>query len=56
MMVIFYDGVIFILEAKAEGQKFENQIFDYMELESHKSIIGFQYNKTNLNVYLKIAD
>ncbi|WP_435128390.1 HsdM family class I SAM-dependent methyltransferase [Mycoplasma sp. 6243] len=49
----FYDGVIFILDAKAEGIKFEKQIYDYMKFEKHKNTIGFQYNGINLNVFIK---
>lgn len=49
----FYDGVIFILDAKKENAKFQNQLFDYMELEKHQDIIGFQYNGKDLNVYVR---
>ncbi|WP_404913682.1 N-6 DNA methylase [Mesomycoplasma hyopneumoniae] len=49
----FYDGVIFILDAKEENAKFQNQLFDYMELEKHQDIIGFQYNGKDLNVYVR---
>ncbi|MGZ9413229.1 HsdM family class I SAM-dependent methyltransferase [Mycoplasma sp. Z386] len=49
----FYDGVIFILDAKAENKPFKGQLKDYMTLDKHKNIIGFEFNGTELNVYLK---
>lgn len=49
----FFDGVIFILDAKAEGKQFAGQINDYLYLEKHQNTIGFEYNGITLNVYIK---
>ncbi len=47
MAIIFYDGITFILDAKAPNEKFTGQLKDYMELESNENFIGFEYNKLN---------
>lgn len=49
----FFDGVIFVLDAKAEGKPFVGQINDYLILEKHQNVIGFEYNGNLLNVYIK---
>lgn len=36
----YYEGITFILDAKAEGKKFSGQLEDYMELEANESFIG----------------
>lgn len=40
----YADGVTFILDAKAEGKPFQNQLRDYMKLEKNPNYIGFKYN------------
>ena len=39
----YFDGVTFILDAKAENESFDNQLVDYMKLEQNKNFIGFMY-------------
>lgn len=48
----FYDGITFILDAKAPNEKFTGQLKDYMELESNENFIGFEYNKTEFRCYV----
>ncbi|AHH45269.1 HsdM family class I SAM-dependent methyltransferase [Mesomycoplasma bovoculi] len=49
----YYEGITFILDAKAEGKKFTGQLKDYMTNEPNPNFIGFEYNKSELRVYLK---
>ncbi|VEU77798.1 HsdM family class I SAM-dependent methyltransferase [Mycoplasmopsis columbinasalis] len=48
----YYDGITFILDAKAENAPFTGQLFDYMQLEQNENFIGFMYNGATLKVYV----
>lgn len=48
----YYEGITFILDAKAEGKPFLNQLEDYMKLETNKNFIGFKYNGINFECYI----
>ncbi len=48
----FYEGVTFILDAKATGKKFTNQLEDYMKLEKNKNFVGFKYNGKVFECYI----
>ncbi|ATP59517.1 HsdM family class I SAM-dependent methyltransferase [Mesomycoplasma dispar] len=50
--IYYYDGIVFILDAKAQGKKFSGQIKHYMELESNKHFVGFEYNYDSVRVYI----
>ena len=38
------DGVVFILDAKAENKKFSGQLESYLQLDPHENKVGFKYN------------
>lgn len=40
----YYEGITFILDAKAENKPFSGQLEDYMKLEQNENFIGFKYN------------
>lgn len=49
----YYDGITFILDAKAEGEKFIGQLEDYMRLENNPNYIGFKYNGIDFECYVQ---
>ena len=49
----YYDGITFILDAKAPNEKFTGQLKDYMELENNENFIGFEYNQKEFRCYVK---
>lgn len=49
----YYEGITFILDAKAEGKAFTGQLEDYMSLESNENFIGFKYNGKDFECYVK---
>lgn len=49
----YYEGITFILDAKAQGKAFSGQLEDYMRLESNENFIGFKYNGKNFQCYVK---
>lgn len=49
----YYDGITFILDAKAENQKFTGQLEDYMNLETNENFIGFKYNGKIFECYVQ---
>lgn len=49
----YFDGVTFILDAKAENESFDNQLVDYMKLEQNKNFIGFMYNGSVFKCFVK---
>lgn len=49
----YYEGITFILDAKAEGKAFTGQLEDYMSLESNENFIGFKYNGIDFECYVK---
>lgn len=48
----YYEGITFILDAKATGGKFTGQLEDYMSLESNENFIGFKYNGVTFECYI----
>ena len=54
----FYEGITFILDAKAEGVRFSGQLQSYMKLESNENFIGFEYNGIDFRCYIngKLSD
>lgn len=49
----YFEGITFILDAKAKGKKFTGQLEDYMKLESNENFIGFKYNGEIFECYVK---
>ncbi|MDE6885525.1 MAG: N-6 DNA methylase [Helicobacteraceae bacterium] len=49
----YYEGITFILDAKAQGKAFTGQLEDYMKLESNENFIGFKYNGEEFECYVK---
>lgn len=49
----YVSGITFILDAKAEGEKFIGQLEDYMKLEQNKNFVGFKYNGIKFECYIK---
>ncbi len=49
----YFEGITFILDAKAKGKKFTGQLEDYMKLESNENFIGFKYNGELFECYVK---
>ena len=49
----YFEGITFILDAKAEGKAFVGQLEDYMKLESNENFIGFKYNGKDFECYVK---
>ena len=49
----YYEGITFILDAKAQGKAFAGQLEDYMKLESNENFIGFKYNGKDFECYVK---
>lgn len=49
----YYEGITFILDAKAQGKAFTGQLEDYMKLESNENFIGFKYNGKEFECYVK---
>lgn len=49
----YYEGITFILDAKAENKPFSGQLEDYMKLEQNENFIGFKYNGTDFECYVK---
>lgn len=48
----YYEGITFILDAKAENKKLTGQLNDYMELESNINFVGFAYNGVDFKCYI----
>ena len=51
----YFEGITFILDAKAEGKPFIGQFEDYMKLEKNPNFIGFKYNGVDFECYVKSA-
>lgn len=48
----YYEGITFILDAKAWGKKFNGQLEHYMRLESNANFVGFAYNGKIFKCYV----
>lgn len=49
----YYEGITFILDAKAPNQAFTGQLESYMKLESNDNFIGFKYNGKAFECYVR---
>ena len=49
----YFEGITFILDAKAQGKAFTGQLEDYMRAEKNDNYIGFKYNKDTFLCYVK---
>ena len=49
----YYEGITFILDAKAPNQDFTGQLESYMRLESNENFIGFKYSGKVFECYVK---
>ena len=49
----YFEGITFILDAKAEGKPFIGQLEDYMKLEKNPNFIGFKYNGVDFECYVR---
>ena len=50
----YYEGVTFILDAKAKNKKSTGQLEDYMNLEKNPNYVGFFILQMNLNVIYEV--
>ncbi|MGL5590696.1 MAG: N-6 DNA methylase [Metamycoplasmataceae bacterium] len=48
----YYEGITFILDAKAEKTKFSGQLEDYMKLEKNENFVGLKYSGDIFQCYI----